>query len=313
MLINIPAEIEQARVDEVLNRLLLDKSTGKNILWATEAYTENGPAFERNAEIQADLLTGLYHGMVDTRALKSLPLQNHRTKKHAEVFTPFYLCRAMNAILDQSFADQLPHISAGFLSEHRMEVQSERLTESVTEHNWKSYVDFRVMEMTCGEGPFLVSRYDVANGQYIRLSDRIGLLDRKLQLISFYTSSEEDWLKWTKRAFQATYGFEFQGDSLLLARLNLYMSFVEYLQARWQRMPSYEESRSICHIIAWNIWQMDGLTGAIPYKKVSLNDRQIDFFTLLGETPPESSNTRCRIYDWRSHKTMEYNSLTGRA
>lgn len=36
------------------------------------------------------------------------------------------------------------------------------------------------------------------------------------------TESYEDWLKWTTRAFEATYGFEYQGDSLLIARINLF-------------------------------------------------------------------------------------------
>ena len=31
------------------------------------------------------------------------------------------------------------------------------------------------------------------------------------------TDTEEEWFTWTKRAFQSVYGFEYQGDSLLLA------------------------------------------------------------------------------------------------
>ena len=47
------------------------------------------------------------------------------------------------------------------------------------------------------------------------------------------TETEADWLKWTYRAFQSVYGYEYQGNNLLIARFNLLMSFVEYIADGW--------------------------------------------------------------------------------
>ena len=53
------------------------------------------------------------------------------------------------------------------------------------------------MEITCGEAPYLVSRYDTTTGEPIPIGRRIGLLDRKLcvinrQLYAKYGLSEEE-------------------------------------------------------------------------------------------------------------------------
>jgi hypothetical protein len=71
-------------------------------------------------------------------------------------------------------------------------------------------------------------------------------------------------LKWALRAFQSVYGYEFQGDSLLVARINLLLTYVDYLQDRWERKPTDRELREIAKVISWNLWQMDGLKCVIP-------------------------------------------------
>lgn len=68
-----------------------------------------------------------------------------------------------------------------------------------------------MLEITCGEAPFLVSRYDVETGEAIPVPERIGLLDRKLRVVNENVQTEEEWLKWAFREFWATYGYEFQG------------------------------------------------------------------------------------------------------
>lgn len=50
-----------------------------------------------------------------------------------------------------------------------------------------------------------------------------------------------EWLKWTIRAFQSVYGYEYQGDSLLLARTNLLLSFAEYYFERGSKEPEKKE------------------------------------------------------------------------
>ena len=42
---------------ELLNIMLLDRTTRKNILWATDDYVSLGPGFEMFSEITSDLIT----------------------------------------------------------------------------------------------------------------------------------------------------------------------------------------------------------------------------------------------------------------
>ena len=147
----------------------------------------------------------------------------------------------------------------------------------------------------------------------IPIAKRIGILDRKLRIVNENTNTETEWFQWVERAFQATYGYEFQGDNLLIARVNLLMTFEEYLQERWQRKPSAEEYRKITKVIVWNIWQMDGLTGTIPYCKAEETYHQMDLMELLGidkESEKEDTQPPCRIFDWRGKgASIEFLSL----
>ena len=132
---------------------------------------------------------------------------------------------------------------------------------------WQRYIDSKRLEITCGEAPYLVSRYDTTTAEIIPVSDRIGILDRKLRIVNENTESESTWLNWTFRAFQSVYGYEFQGDNLLIARIDLLLTFADYLRDRWHREPSLKELKKLANIIVWNLWQMDGITGTVPYGK----------------------------------------------
>ena len=49
-----------------------------------------------------------------------------------------------------------------------------------------------------------------------------------MRVVSENAKNEDEWLKWTVRAFQSVYGYEFQGDNLLLlARENLLHTFID--------------------------------------------------------------------------------------
>jgi hypothetical protein len=58
-------------------------------------------------------------------------------------------------------------------------------------------------------------------------------------------------------AVQSTYRYQYRGDNLLLARVNLLLTNTEHLRARWQRVPTKEELQPIATIISWNLWDMD--------------------------------------------------------
>ena len=120
------------------------------------------------------------------------------------------------------------------------------------------------MEITCGEAPYLTSRYDTITGDIIPVKDRIGLLGRKLRVVAENTGAPDEWFEWAKKAYQATYGYEWQGDNLLLARENALYTFFDYFGEKYAGIPTKEMAREIAEIISWNFWQMDGIKGVIP-------------------------------------------------
>jgi hypothetical protein len=107
-------------------------------------------------------------------------------------------------------------------------------TYRITKNNWQEYVRELRLEITCGEAPFIVSRYNpTAHGVLIKLEHRVGFLDKKLKIVSRYSQNEEEWLFWAKEAFKASYGYEWQGDNVLLARENLLYTMIDYYEARF--------------------------------------------------------------------------------
>lgn len=108
-------------------------------------------------------------------------------------------------------------------------------------HGWRAYVEAPRLEITCGEAPFVCSRYDTVTGDELPAHDRIGFLDRKLRVVSEKTKSRKEWIRRALDAMQSTYGFEYQGDNLLIARINVFETFVEHLRDRWTTDPTQEE------------------------------------------------------------------------
>jgi hypothetical protein len=241
--------------------------------------------------------------MIQPRIYKTLEAQAARTKKHAEVFTPAWVCCLMNNHLDEEWFGRADVF-------HRLDDRTWMPTQTPitfpTGRTWQQYVDSRRLEITCGEAPFLASRYDAADGRLIPIAQRIGLLDRKLRVVKENTTIEADWMKWTLRAFQSVYGYEYQGDNLLVARINLLMTFADYLEDRWHRLPTEEELRKVSNILAWNLWQMDGLKGTVPMGVPEENCEQLSMFE---QERMEDTHTNCRIMDWRRDRSAQYLDL----
>lgn len=225
--------------DNLLELLLQDKTTSQNILWATDSYKTKGKMFAPNAHITTDLITGKYGTLIQPRAVKSKKEQIYRTREKAEVFTPLSIVKQMNEACD---------------------------TKRVTKHNWQEYIGLLKLEITCGEAPYIVSRYDPVSDKQtlLPLSKRVGFLDKKLRVITKYCDTHKEWVKWAKIAFQSSYGYEWQGDSLLIARENLLYTFIDYYRDKFKRKPRLNLQKEIAEIIAWNIFQMDGLKYVIP-------------------------------------------------
>lgn len=288
---------------ELLDILLQDKTTGKHIKWATDNYQKYGDGYSRSDEIVPDLISGWNALLIQTRVSKSMVEQTKRTRDRAEVFTPSWVCNIQNNSIDEAWFGYENVFNKP--KQSTWEVQSEpvHFPEGKT---WKMYVDARRMEISCGEAPYLVSRYDTVTGSPIPIQSRIGLLDRKLRVISENTS-KEDWYKWALRAFQSIYAYEFQGDSLLLARENLLYTFLEYYQYYFNEKASLSQAKKVANIIAWNIWQMDAFTLLPPYSSEEASYTQCSLFSL--EEEDKDTSKPCRIYDWRSNESLEYRSL----
>lgn len=304
MIIGIQDEILRINSLGLLDRLLADKTTKANILWATDAYSDMGSDYQRDKEIKAPLITGEHSGIIKNRARKALEQQFERTRQHAEVFTPLWVCAKMNDYADEVWFGKPEVFTKDGEPTERVEFPKGK--------SWQRYVDSRRLEITCGEAPYLVSRYDVSTGESIPIERRIGLLDRKLRVVNENAATEDEWLKWALRAFQSTYGYEFQGDNILISRVNLLTTFEEYLTARWKRKPTKKEYAEITNIIAWNLWQMDGLTSALPYCKAEDEYRQLSIFDWLGMNENvDAANTqpRCRIMNWLGGRSVEFINL----
>ena len=88
MVINIQDDILRLNAMGLLTRLLQDKATKGNILWATNAYSKLGEGYEPGNEIRPERITGENSDLIKTRARRAMEQRTERTRQHEEVFTP---------------------------------------------------------------------------------------------------------------------------------------------------------------------------------------------------------------------------------
>lgn len=300
----------------LMDILLQDKTTKKRIIWATSDYESHGQSYKAYCEITVDSVTGLNDILIQPRVLKAKEHQNNRTRDKAEVFTPAWVCNEQNNIIDEHWF--------GYKNVFNEEANNRWITNDATivfseekGKTWKDYVDVRRMEISCGEAPYLVSRYDVVSGNLIPVKERIGLLDRKFRVVNENVHDEDAWMIWAIRAVQSVYGYEFQGDNLLLARENVLCTFIDNMEEKFGRKPNLVELKKIANIVSWNLWQMDGLTYTIPFATAREENHQMSIFDFLtGEEPDDNELPKrnpdapiCKIRDWRADCSVEYTAL----
>lgn len=165
-----------------------------------------------------------------------------RTKKKAEVFTPLWV---VNLMLDN------------------LDTEQETL-------DWRTYIQRTYLEITCGEAPFLVQLYEPETGLPVILSERKGVLDRKLRSIP-HDLTRREWKEWALEALKSVYGYEWQGDSLLIARRNILADFLEHYKNRFSQRLERPYLKEVLEVITWNIFQMDGLTDCIPKTEIPVS------------------------------------------
>ncbi len=294
--------------EELLGELLRDHTTGGNIFWATDNYEYLGTVYGYYAPITIASITGERGSIIQPRVLKSRAERIGRTKEKAEVFTPSWVCNTQNNLIDEAWFGR-----KDVFNHENHETKTWTATPEPIEFpegkTWKDYVRSTRMEITCGEAPYLVSRYDATTGEFIPISQRIGMLDRKLRVISENTDSPGEWLKMAQEAYKSIYAYEWQGDNLLLAREALLMTFIEYYSEKFGDKPQPRSMKYIAYIIAWNVFQMDGLRGVIPnsckHNEVVIEQNLFEGVerTVLcpgcqNETFKGHNGTHCLIREW---------------
>lgn len=292
----------------LLKILLQDKTTGNFIRFACNEYLKYGEAYAADKEILPELIIGNNTKIIQPRTAKSKEEQINRTRNAAEVFTPSWICNEMNNHCDEQWFGR-PNVF-NTPNGHDWIPNPEPITfpedGKSKRAGWMKYVDSKRLEITCGEAPYLVSRYDTTTGEFLPIEKRIGILDRKLRVVNENTNDETDWFNWAKRAFESTYGYEYQGDNLLLARENLLWTFIDYYEQRFDKEPTLVQKKQIANVIAWNIWQMDGLNDTVPFSTSESSENQLELFNDL---PKIYTPTLCKIKDWRSDKTLYFQDL----
>lgn len=287
----------------ILSLLLKDKSTKQNIVWATDMYKNRSELYLPNKYITPKLITGRNKKVIRPRVLKSTTEKAKRTRKNAEVFTPPWICNIQNNLVDEQWFGQNNVFNTA--EANTWNVTKEKITfpENKT---WQEYVLDTRLEICCGEAPYLVSRYDTVTGEKIDISNRIGIIDRKLRVVNENAIDEKEWTEWAVKAFQNSYGYDFQGDNILLARENLLFTFIDYYQERFQKEADEFLLKTITNVIVWNIWQMDGSTMTVPYSEQPAKLQQISLFD---EEEAELKPVECRIYDWKQNKTVLFKEV----
>ncbi len=285
---------------KLLEILLKDHSTHSNIFWATDYYAYLGHGYQYHDPITIETITGVNENVIVPRALKTRQQQLLRSREMAEVFTPSWICNKQNNLIDNAWFDRDNVFNTELDNSDGSHtwLPTQDKIEFPESKTWHDYITENRLEITCGEAPYLVSRYDAVTGQRIPVEMRIGLLDRKLRVVSENTEKSGEWLAAAKAALRSTYGYEWQGDNLVLARENLFYTICDYYRAKFGRELPKQSLPGIAYIISWNIWQMDGLKGVIPN---SCGERHAVVQDLFGETVTVSQCQGCKNGDIKDH------------
>ncbi|MFD0762727.1 restriction endonuclease subunit M [Lutibacter aestuarii] len=285
----------------VLETLLRDHTTQKNIFWATENYKHLGKPYSFESQILINLITGENGNIIMPRVQKDIILQQSRSKDMAEVFTPSWICNAQNNLIDNTWFQKENVFNKEIKNSDGSKGWNVNTNNISFPKNktWKDYVNDKRLEIACGEAPYITSRYDTTTGDFIPVENRIGILDRKLRVINENVNTSGEWLKAAQTAYKSTYAFEWQGDNLLLAREAMLYTFIENYKYKFDKEPLLKSIKYIAYIISWNIWQMDGIKGVIPNTCKTVIETNVDLF---GDEETKSTEcVGCQKEDIKKH------------
>jgi len=260
----------------LIDRTLSNSKKKKNIIWANENYILKGfKDYAPTAHIKPSLITDKNAKLIMPRALKNKEIQKQRTKSNAEVFTPLRVVKKQNDILEQDYMND----------------------------DLETYIKRKWLEVSCGEGPYMATRYDVESGKSVPINERVGFVDRKLNRINKEVDDKAEWQRFVEWAFKSSYGFEWNGDSLLLARENLLYTYIDYYIEKWSREPLYGLLEKIAEIISYNVFQMDGIA-----KKQGIPKKSSGLYYVLPLTERKEKNPEVQLsFDFMFDEEIEDN------
>ena len=130
------------------------------------------------------------------------------------------------------------------------------------------------------------------------------------------TETREDWIKWAYSAVQNVYGFDWQGDNVLIARENLLFTIAEHYEAKFNEKLETQDLVGFAKVIAWNIWQMDGIKYVIPNSCCTKEIIDEDLFERRVISKPcigclkgdnrKHNGIYCVIKDWETHRNIRF-------
>jgi len=307
---------------DILEILLFDQTTKRNIIWATDNYKQLGKDFDYNLQILPKHITSENGEVITPRASKKKSIQQGRVRDMAEVFTPSWICNSQNNLIDNAWFGYEAVFNVELTNSNgsnKWQTNTDKIIFP-KDKTWRDYITNTRIEITCGEAPYIVSRYDTTTGIFITVENRIGLLDRKMRVVNENVDTIEDWLEATEIAFKNIYAYEWHGDSLLLARESILFTFIENFIFKFEKPPTVSSIKKIANIISWNIWQMDGLKGVVPN---SCSEIVQEIPVLFEEpktitTPCEGCSKNnlkkhngiyCIIMDWTKNEEIKYIKL----
>jgi hypothetical protein len=86
----------------------------------------------------------------------------------AEVFTPLWICNAQINLIDDAWFGRKNVFNTEILNKeglHSWKTNPKKITFP-DDKTWKQYVRDTRLEITCGEAPYITSRYDTTTGRH---------------------------------------------------------------------------------------------------------------------------------------------------
>ena len=156
----------------LVRRLLQDKTTRKNIMFASDSYTDYGAGYRDNSQMTEGVLLGFDSCDIQPRVYKAAAEQTERTRKRAEVFTPAWIVNQMNNHCDAEWFGHLDVFNKQ--DEQSWEINTEPILFPEGK-DWKQYVDSFQITLTTPSGSQIVVSEETA-GTFRSLQDGMEIL-----------------------------------------------------------------------------------------------------------------------------------------